>query len=310
MKNHGKGIYSGTFSGTLNPALQDRYGRPKRDISTVIHILNDLLSATPQYSRGARISFEAPSGSSAASGASGSSGSAVHGIRSKQLSLKHHYHHHQHSQSCVKCLKSQQNSSSSSSSACTYGECNGHYAGAKAAGATSSRSSHACCKDSANSGSSSSSAANERTVCNCRYRNNTETGEREVEQMCQKCTTDMENTKTKSKIDQLRQVMLQSKQRREARKLKGSPYGARAAGSPAKAATTLASTATAVAAVCANNATNVATATSAMNANAQQSSSSLSTTQQLAAASNSSNNTTAPSEVSPNHIVEEVDTAA
>lgn len=63
MRSHGKGIYSGTFSGTLNPALQDRYGRPKRDISTVIHILNDLLSATPHYSRGARISFE-PTGSS------------------------------------------------------------------------------------------------------------------------------------------------------------------------------------------------------------------------------------------------------
>ncbi|XP_031639806.1 midnolin homolog [Contarinia nasturtii] len=58
MRNHGRGIYSGTFSGTLNPALQDRYGRPKRDISTAIHILNDLLSATPHYSRGARISFE------------------------------------------------------------------------------------------------------------------------------------------------------------------------------------------------------------------------------------------------------------
>lgn len=58
MRNHGRGIYSGTFSGTLNPALQDRFGRPKRDISTVIHILNDLLSATPHYSRGARISFE------------------------------------------------------------------------------------------------------------------------------------------------------------------------------------------------------------------------------------------------------------
>lgn len=58
MHNHGRGIYSGTFSGTLNPALQDRYGRPKRDISTVIHILNDLLNARPNYSRGARISFE------------------------------------------------------------------------------------------------------------------------------------------------------------------------------------------------------------------------------------------------------------
>lgn len=37
--------------GTLNPALQDRQGRPKRDISTIIHILNDLLCATPQYRR-------------------------------------------------------------------------------------------------------------------------------------------------------------------------------------------------------------------------------------------------------------------
>ena len=39
------------LSGTLNPALQDRQGRPKRDISTIIHILNDLLCATPQYRR-------------------------------------------------------------------------------------------------------------------------------------------------------------------------------------------------------------------------------------------------------------------
>lgn len=54
MHHHGKGVYSGTFSGTLNPALQDRYGRPKRDISTIIHILNDLLCATPQYRRHSR----------------------------------------------------------------------------------------------------------------------------------------------------------------------------------------------------------------------------------------------------------------
>ncbi|KAK6634759.1 hypothetical protein RUM44_000006 [Polyplax serrata] len=51
MQHHGKGVFSGTFSGTLNPALQDRFGRPKRDISTIIHILNDLLCATPQYRR-------------------------------------------------------------------------------------------------------------------------------------------------------------------------------------------------------------------------------------------------------------------
>ena len=52
MHHHGKGVYSGTFSGTLNPALQDRHGRPKRDISTIIHILNDLLCATPSATAG------------------------------------------------------------------------------------------------------------------------------------------------------------------------------------------------------------------------------------------------------------------
>lgn len=45
MHHHGRGVYSGTFSGTLNPALQDSNGNPKRDISTVVHILNDLLGA-------------------------------------------------------------------------------------------------------------------------------------------------------------------------------------------------------------------------------------------------------------------------
>lgn len=58
IQRHGRSYYSGTFSGTLNPALQDCHGRPKSGISTVIHILNDLLSAKPHYSRGARISFE------------------------------------------------------------------------------------------------------------------------------------------------------------------------------------------------------------------------------------------------------------
>lgn len=69
MKHHGKGIYSGTFSGTLNPALQDKNGRPKRDISTIIHILNDLLSATPQCARsGAKIFFEPTQSSSGSTG--------------------------------------------------------------------------------------------------------------------------------------------------------------------------------------------------------------------------------------------------
>lgn len=81
MKHHGKGIYSGTFSGTLNPALQDKNGRPKRDISTIIHILNDLLSATPNCAKnGTKIFFEPtqPSTSSALSASTSSmSGSSA-----------------------------------------------------------------------------------------------------------------------------------------------------------------------------------------------------------------------------------------
>lgn len=47
MQHLGQGIYSGTFSGTLDPSLQDRDGQPRRNISTIAHILNDLLGATP-----------------------------------------------------------------------------------------------------------------------------------------------------------------------------------------------------------------------------------------------------------------------
>ncbi|XP_037680158.1 midnolin isoform X5 [Choloepus didactylus] len=47
--NHAPGVFSGTFSGTLHPNCQDSSGRPRRDIGTVLQILNDLLSATRQY---------------------------------------------------------------------------------------------------------------------------------------------------------------------------------------------------------------------------------------------------------------------
>lgn len=83
MKHHGKGIYSGTFSGTLNPALQDKHGRPKRDISTIIHILNDLLSAAPHCARnGAKIYFEPTTqgqsaGTSSSSNTTGTTTSAI-----------------------------------------------------------------------------------------------------------------------------------------------------------------------------------------------------------------------------------------
>lgn len=59
--------------------------------------------------------------------------------------------------------------------------------------------------------------------------------------MCSKCANDMVNNKTKFKLDQLRLVMQQRKQKREARKLKGAPYGARVVTSgPAAAGATTA----------------------------------------------------------------------
>uniref|UniRef100_A0A8D3CX54 Midnolin n=1 Tax=Scophthalmus maximus TaxID=52904 RepID=A0A8D3CX54_SCOMX len=47
--NHAPGVFSGTFSGTLHPNCQDSTGRPRRDIGTILQILNDLLSATRHY---------------------------------------------------------------------------------------------------------------------------------------------------------------------------------------------------------------------------------------------------------------------
>lgn len=44
-------MYSGTFSGALNPALQDPKGRPRRDVATIVHILNDLLCSVPEFRR-------------------------------------------------------------------------------------------------------------------------------------------------------------------------------------------------------------------------------------------------------------------
>jgi hypothetical protein len=74
MHHHGKGVYSGTFSGTLNPALQDGNGQPKRDITTIVHILNDLLCAQ----------YKAYSGSSSS--------------RHHHHSSSRHHHHHRSSE--------------------------------------------------------------------------------------------------------------------------------------------------------------------------------------------------------------------
>uniref|UniRef100_A0A8C4Q8E3 Midnolin n=1 Tax=Eptatretus burgeri TaxID=7764 RepID=A0A8C4Q8E3_EPTBU len=44
--SHAPGVFSGTFSGMLHPTCQDGAGRPRRDVATILHILNDLLAAT------------------------------------------------------------------------------------------------------------------------------------------------------------------------------------------------------------------------------------------------------------------------
>ncbi|KAM3961574.1 ubiquitin-like domain-containing protein stuxnet [Aphomia sociella] len=173
MKHHGKGIYSGTFSGTLNPALQDRYGRPKRDISTIIHILNDLLCAAPP-------------------------------IALSQKEPKH---------SCTTSLLDEPNKClGCSQPSCSFGQCDGHLPSTSAAGAK-----HCSCttKD-----------------CQCNRLNPNIcpscSGKSSSGEICKKCDTAktlaMENSKTKCKLEQLRLVMQQKKQRREARKLKTLPY--------------------------------------------------------------------------------------
>lgn len=297
MKNHGKGIYSGTFSGTLNPALQDRYGRPKRDISTVIHILNDLLSATPQYSRGARICFESPSSSKSG--------------KVKSLTSN---------DGCNKCY------SVSKSSNCVYGECNGHYSGSNTASSSNTchRSSttgdncSCCAQDSGFSFETSqslisssecsslvsnsadvNSSNNTSSSCTCSFLRSSKntssdslnatlqdinTSSSADKTICSKCVAELENNKTKCKLDQLRLVMQQSKQRREARKLKGAPYGAR-----------VVSTST--------SATNGSPTTSPNGPAGNTSTSSAATGSTIAPLAS-------PSEVSPNHIVEEVNTLA
>lgn len=56
--------------------------------------------------------------------------------------------------------------------------------------------------------------------------------------ICTKCSNmEIENNKTKTKLDQLRLVMQQRRERREARKLRSAPYGGRIIGAAATATT-------------------------------------------------------------------------
>ncbi|XP_063705972.1 LOW QUALITY PROTEIN: midnolin homolog [Culicoides brevitarsis] len=203
MKHHGKGIYSGTFSGTLNPALQDKHGRPKRDISTIIHILNDLLSAAPQCTRsGAKIYFE-PTTSVSALGSQSAPASPVTKSSSPQRRASI-----QSVDACNRCP-----SASSSSKMMRFNE---DYSG------TIKSSTHHRRRASSSSTSSST----------CHNHNHLPTGHVPLHHPA--CThpaankvpssLEIENSKTKYKLDQLRQVMQEKKARREARKLKNLPY--------------------------------------------------------------------------------------
>lgn len=49
VQDLGGGMYSGTFSGTLDPSVHSVERKPRRDLSTILHILNDLLNAVPHY---------------------------------------------------------------------------------------------------------------------------------------------------------------------------------------------------------------------------------------------------------------------
>lgn len=60
-----------------------------------------------------------------------------------------------------------------------------------------------------------------------------------IHPICTKCSNmEIENNKTKTKLDQLRLVMQQRRERREARKMRSAPYGARIIGTAAATTTT------------------------------------------------------------------------
>lgn len=276
MKHHGKGIYSGTFSGTLNPALQDRYGRPKRDISTIIHILNDLLSAAPQYRRSAKIKFEHPSFSSANASSAGSSNSSsnnsgnhnksISGKETTSSSKRHSHHHNNQENECTACSSSSPRSSTATNKIidtslnttnhCSYGECKGHtnencnsHKSSNSSSKTNSQTLNTTClcqqniQDENSMDESYDESVLNLPPCRCSTNKNSSlsilgaTSSSSTSpslgaaptSYCIKCNSaEIENNKTKCKLDHLRLIMQQKKQRREARKMKTLPYNSQA----------------------------------------------------------------------------------
>nr|CAB3262499.1 uncharacterized protein LOC100180064 [Phallusia mammillata] len=114
---HGPGIFSGTFSGSLHPNIQDKEGRPKRDPQTILQILTDLLSATNQYQgqtgnigmlpqllrdhfakqQGTAAAAPPPPPSTSSSEREPRVSRSQH-QRSRHQPYHHHHHHHHHHQ--------------------------------------------------------------------------------------------------------------------------------------------------------------------------------------------------------------------
>lgn len=199
-----------------------RFGRPKRDISTIIHILNDLLCATPpQYRRGARITFEPTHNTN--SSARTKQRDARHQSQSATASCSGD-HHGSSECACNKC--------SGSSGKCPYGECNGHYP-TPAHSSPESGSADCSCKALHSSDEHTASCV----ACSmgrlnaplkkCHDKEKDDKLKRSNKK-CKRCHSvsalALENSKTKCKLDHLRLVMQQKKQRREMRKMKTAPY--------------------------------------------------------------------------------------
>ena len=61
LKNHGSGIYGGTFEGPLGSAVLDQGGLPVNNTGTIVHILRDLLTcAFKSYGKGRDAGAEKP----------------------------------------------------------------------------------------------------------------------------------------------------------------------------------------------------------------------------------------------------------
>lgn len=162
--------------------------------------------------------------------------------RKQQAHQQQHHHSSSSAMKCQKCVKPGEHHSHSTSQMEGNSDLSSRNNSSLLANSLNTSSSSSSSSSSLYSSSPFANCSNKictldnRNMCACRT--DDLSGERE---MCSKCSSELENSKTKYKMDHLRLVMQQRKEKREARKMKGAPYGARLA---ATATTTAAGTAT------------------------------------------------------------------